>query len=120
VCPWARLWKICYTEVGCGTAEFLCSLAAKEPSDNFVGVDVSSRSLYKAVEIAASLALENIRFIHADMARLYPLLEPLALRRVYVHFPGPNMRPKFRRRKIVTPLFLDLSTRPSCQGAASA
>ncbi len=28
-------------EVGCGTAEFLCSLASKEPEVNFVGVDIA-------------------------------------------------------------------------------
>ena len=94
-------------EVGCGTAEFLCSLAAKEPGTNFVGVDVASRPLYKAVEIASSLKLENTRFLHADFALMYPLLEPCSLRQVYVHFPDPNTRPKFHQRKLVTPAFLD-------------
>lgn len=94
-------------EVGCGTAEFLCALAAKEPGVNFVGVDVSYRPLYKAVSIAASLGLENARLIHANFAQMYPLLEPRSLQRVYLHFPDPNTRPKFRRRKIITPIFLD-------------
>lgn len=94
-------------EVGCGTAEFLCALAAKEPEVNFVGVDVASRPLYKAVEIASSLKLENARFIHANFALMYPLLEPSLLRQVYVHFPDPNTRPKFHQRKLVTPAFLD-------------
>jgi tRNA (guanine-N7-)-methyltransferase len=94
-------------EVGCGTAEFLCSLAAKAPGVNFVGVDVALRPLYKAVEIASSLKLGNIRFIHANFAQMYPLLEPSALRQVYVHFPDPNTRSKFQRRKLVTPAFLD-------------
>ena len=95
-------------EVGCGTAEFLCALAAREPGANFVGVDVASRPLYKAVEIASSLRLANIRFLHANFAQMYPLLAPCSLRQVYVHFPDPNTRPKFQRRRLVTPAFLDV------------
>lgn len=96
-------------EVGCGTAEFLCSLAAKEPEVNFVGVDVAPRPLYKAVATASSLQLRNVRFLRADFARMYPLLEPCSLRQVYVHFPDPNARRKFHRRKLITPA----SSKPS-------
>ena len=94
-------------EVGCGTAEFLCSLAATEPEVNFVGVDSARRPLYKAVAVAASLQLTNVRLLHANFAQLYPLLEPCSLRQVYVHFPDPHTRPKFHRRKLVTPAFLN-------------
>jgi tRNA (guanine-N7-)-methyltransferase len=94
-------------EVGCGTAEFLCSLAFREPEVNFVGVDIARRPLYKAVAVASSLQLTNVRFLHGDFAQMYSLLEPCSLRQVYVHFPDPNMHPKFHRRKLVTPAFLD-------------
>jgi tRNA (guanine-N7-)-methyltransferase len=94
-------------EVGCGTAEFLCSLATRAPEVNFVGVDVALRPLHKAVAMASSLQLTNVRFLRADFARMYPLLEPGSLRQVYVHFPDPNTRRKFHRRKLVTPAFLE-------------
>lgn len=94
-------------EVGCGTAEFLCALARSAPAVNFVGVDLAYKPLEKAVEIAASLALENLRLLYGNFAHMYALLEPRSLRRVYVHFPDPNVRPKFRRRRIVNPAFLD-------------
>src|SRR5260370_6591919 len=93
-------------EVGCGTAEFLCSLASKEPEVNFVGVDIAQRPLYKAVEVASLLQLPNVRFLHANFAQLYPLLEPCSLRQVDVPFPDPNTRPKFHRRTLATPPFL--------------
>ena len=94
-------------EVGCGSAEFLCALAAKEPAVNFVGVDLARRPLEKGAEIAASMKLENLRLLNGNFTQMYPLLEPLSLRRVYVHFPDPNTRPKFRRRRIITPAFLE-------------
>ncbi len=50
-------------EIGCGSAEFLCSLAEKSPCTNFVGIDISGPSLRKAVETAFTLELQNIKFI---------------------------------------------------------
>jgi tRNA (guanine-N7-)-methyltransferase len=94
-------------EVGCGTAEFLCSLASREPEVNFVGVDIARGPLYKAVAGASSLQLTNVRFVQANFAQLYPLLEPCSLRQVYAHFPDPNARRKFQRRRLVTPAFLE-------------
>ncbi len=103
-------------EVGCGSAEFLCALAAREPAANFVGVDIARRPLEKAVELAASLALDNIRLLNGNFVQMYPLLEPRSLRRVYVHFPDPNMRTKFRKRRIITPAFLNAMSRALVPG----
>lgn len=94
-------------EVGCGTGEFLCSLAEGEPGVNFVGVDLHLKSLYRAVEISSDAGLGNVRFIVADFRQMYPLLVPDSLRAVYLHFPDPGMKPRYRRRRIFDERFLD-------------
>ncbi len=94
-------------EIGCGTGDFLCSLAGQEPSTNFVGLDISLKSLYAAVETARSLSLDNIRFIKAPAQLVYPLFAPGSLRAVYLHYPDPCLRPKFRPRRIFNRVFLD-------------
>ena len=38
---------------------------------------------------------------------IYPMLAPSALGFVYLHFPGPNAHPKFRKRRIFSRRFLD-------------
>lgn len=94
-------------EVGCGTGEFLCALAARHPDVNFVGTDVNLKSLYAAVNTAGAMALHNIRFIKAPMQYLYPLLAPDSLWVVYVHFPDPCLKPKYRKRRLLNRTFLD-------------
>lgn len=94
-------------EIGCGTGDFLCSLAAQDPAANFVGLDISLKSLYAAVARAHSLSLENIKFIKAPVQLVYPLLVPGSLRAVYLHYPDPCLRPKFRPRRIFNMDFLD-------------
>ena len=94
-------------EVGCGTAEFLCALARRDPGTNFVGVDVHKKSLQNAAALASSFALDNVVFVSADFKLLYPLLARESLRRVYLHFPDPNVRRKFRSRRIFSERFVD-------------
>jgi tRNA (guanine-N7-)-methyltransferase len=94
-------------EVGCGSAEFLCSLAQKYPRTNFVGIDISGRSLLKAVEMADVSALHNIKFINADFHLMYPLLRPESLAAVYLHFPDPHLKPRCQKRRLLNETFLD-------------
>jgi tRNA (guanine-N7-)-methyltransferase len=93
-------------EIGCGTAEFLCALALEHPQVNFVGVDISSKPLFKAISRAEALALPNIKFIKGDFKRMYPLLAADALQAVYLHFPDPHMRQRYRKRRVLSPEFL--------------
>jgi tRNA (guanine-N7-)-methyltransferase len=94
-------------EIGCGTADFMCALASQEPHTNFIGIDVAWKPLFRAVRTASALSLDNIKFIKAEFKLLQALLVPASLEAVYLHFPDPNCRPKFRKRAIFSPAFLD-------------
>jgi len=94
-------------EIGCGSAEFLCSLAEKAPTTNFVGIDISARSLRKAVEIAFALGLQNIKFINADFHLMYPLLRSNSLSAVYLHFPDPHLKARCQKRRLFNETFLN-------------
>ncbi len=93
-------------EIGCGTGEFLCWLAAQEPEVNFVGVDVFAKALYKGVEEASEMGLENIMFIRAPIQFVYPVLPDNAIRTIYMHYPDPHLRAR-GQHKIFNSPFLD-------------
>jgi tRNA (guanine-N7-)-methyltransferase len=103
-------------EIGCGTGEYLCSLARQEPGANFLGVDLHLRSLHHAINIASELGLDNILFVKANFRLMYPVLAPASLRAIYLHFPDPNMKPKFRKRRIFSERFLDEAQRALMPG----
>ncbi len=94
-------------EIGCSTGEYLCALAAKNPTTNFLGVEINLKSLYVAVRHAAELSLDNIRFIKAPFQHTYSLLTPQSLQAVYLHFPDPSLRPKQRKRQLLDTALLD-------------
>ena len=94
-------------EIGCGTADFLCTQALEHPETNFVGIDVSVKPLFKAIRTAEEHALPNITFIKGDFKQMYPLLLADTLQAIYLHFPDPHMRQRFRKHRVVAPAFLD-------------
>jgi len=94
-------------EIGSGTGELLCALAAGEPAANFLGVDISLKSVYVAVHKARDLGLENVKFAKAAIQYVYPLFVPGSLRAIYLHFPDPCLRPKYRDRRVFNSQLLD-------------
>lgn len=101
-------------EIGCGFGEFLCALAQSNPTTNFLGIDISESSLLQAASQASTLDLKNIKFIAANARLLYPLFVPDSLQAIYLHFPDPNRRRKFRKRQIFTPALLDVVSQALC------
>lgn len=94
-------------DIGCGTGEFICRLAEKYPETNYIGVEVSFKPIYRAVETAAAASLENIRFIRADINLMRPLMPAESLRKAYFHFPIPIRKASRKKHVIFTPSFLD-------------
>ena len=102
-------------EVGCGTGEFLCALAAERPETGFVGVDVSTKSLYLAARQADELGLRNVFFFRAPIDACYPHLVEDTLGAIYVHFPDPFVRAR-GQHKVLNPRFVAAMARAARVG----
>jgi tRNA (guanine-N7-)-methyltransferase len=94
-------------EIGCGTGEFLLGLAAEWSERRFVGVEISRRAVYHAVNQAEAQKLENIKFIKADIRLLYPLMQPDTWSQIHLNYPDPNYSASRRKHRIFSPAFLD-------------
>lgn len=57
-----------YLELGCATGINLLVSAINYPRAHFVGVDFNQQHIEKAKQLANSLGLQNIKFIHSDFA----------------------------------------------------
>jgi tRNA (guanine-N7-)-methyltransferase len=76
-------------DFGCGNGELICNRAQQYPHVNFLGIDQSSKPLYCAVQTAANLNLQNIRFIRGDFIAMLPLLQPQTVANAYYLLPNP-------------------------------
>lgn len=96
-------------EIGCGTGEFLISSAAAQPKDYFIGVEISRRAIYHAVNQSEIASLDNIKFIKADIRLLYPLMKPGSWQMIHLNYPDPNYSAGRRKHRIFDNRFLDAS-----------
>lgn len=96
-------------DIGCGTGEFTNAVALQHPEEWFVGVEISRRSIYHAVNQAARRNIPNVLYIKTDFKLIDPLLEPNSLGTVYLNFPDPNYGGKNRQKhRIFSNEFLSL------------
>ncbi len=96
-----------HLEIGCGTGEYLLALAEQNPTELYLGVEVSRRAVFHAVNQANQARLENLRFIYTDFKMTYPQLRPSTLKAVYLHYPDPNYAKRFVKRRIFDHQFLE-------------
>ena len=95
-------------DIGCGTGEFTNAIAIQNPEKIFVGIEISRRAIYHAVNQAARHRLGNILYIRADFKLISARLKPNSLMNVYLNFPDPNYGGENKRKhRIFTQAFLD-------------
>jgi tRNA (guanine-N7-)-methyltransferase len=93
-------------DIGCATGELICALAAARPEANYLGVDITLKPLYRAVEAAAGGGLANAKLLQSDMLLAYGRIPVGALRAAYLHFPAPLLRNRQRKQRLVAPALL--------------
>ena len=94
-------------EIGPGSGEFLCDLAATHPYTNFFGIEVSHRAAATCAALAGEYGLANLRVLRADFKLLKPLLPKNGWSMIYLHFPDPPHKNGDQKRRILDQAFLD-------------
>lgn len=94
-------------DAGCATGEFAIAMAVRTPHRCFIGFDRAAKPLYRAVDTAHRLKLDNIKFMKSDFRVFYPLLQPHSLGAVYYHFPSPYVKARHDRAGVFGTRFLD-------------
>lgn len=93
-------------DLGCGTGDFVCALAARRRDVFHLGIDSARKPLDHGVQTAAQMGLENVRFLHADAHLVARRLLPRSIANVYIHFPVPFRAARERKRRIYSPSML--------------
>ena len=97
-----------HIEIGCGKGNFVCGMAQKYPDINFIAIEVVPDVMVIAMEKAAPLGLENVRFIIADAALLCDYFDQFEINRIYLNFSDPWKKKKQAKRRLTHKNFLDI------------
>jgi tRNA (guanine-N7-)-methyltransferase len=97
-------------EIGCGMGETTVAIAAAQPQNDFLGIEVHTPgvgSLLKQIEAAG---LGNLRVIQHDAVEvLEHMIAPDSLDGLHIFFPDPWPKKRQQKRRLIQPPFVALA-----------
>lgn len=95
-----------YAELGCGKGQFLLQLAQAHPERLYLGVEMYSSVLLRAVEKQEEKNLPNLRFLRMDATYLTDVFAPGELSGIYCNFSDPWPKDRHAKRRLTSRQFL--------------
>ncbi len=95
-------------EIGFGNGESLLQMAAENPEQNFIGIEVHRPGVGHLLHLIQQQGIQNLRVMNHDAIDILQNQIPEhSLSRVQLYFPDPWHKKKHNKRRIVQPAFLD-------------
>ena len=97
-----------HIEVGMGKGQFIHQLAEKNPDINYIGIEMYSSVLYRALERREQTELNNLFFIRFDAKYLLDIFDQEEVDRIYLNFSDPWPKDRHAKRRLTSSNFLSL------------
>ncbi len=96
-------------EIGFGNGESLLQMAAENPDQNFIGIEVHRPGVGHLLHLIHEQGIQNLRVMNYDAIDILQNQIPEhSLSRVQLYFPDPWHKKKHNKRRIVQANFLDM------------
>lgn len=100
-----------WLEVGMGKGQFIMELARRHPEINFIGVEMYSSVLIRAVQKRETEELENLLFLRSDARTLPECFAPGEVGRIFLNFSDPWPKDRHAKRRLTSRQFLERYTK---------
>lgn len=94
-----------YIEVGMGKGKFITTLAAMNPTINYIGIEKYSSVLVRAIEKRAELDINNLFFIRMDAENICEIFDENEISRIYLNFSDPWPKDRHAKRRLTSKEF---------------
>ena len=92
-------------ELGCGKGEYTIDLAKRNPSVNYIGVDIKGARLWKGAKQATLEQMPNVAFLRTRIEFISSLFAPGEVSGVWITFADPQIGRE--KKRLTSPLFLE-------------
>ena len=97
-------------EIGCGMGETTPAIAAANPGNDYLGIEVHTPGVGSLLKQIAELELTNVRVIQHDaVAVLEHMIAPASLDGLHIFFPDPWPKKRQQKRRLIQPAFVALA-----------
>jgi tRNA (guanine-N7-)-methyltransferase len=99
-------------EIGCGNGHFLTQQALKNPTENFIGIDLKDYRILKSRMKENLLNLNNVRWICGEAgASIEKMFPDKSLDKIYMTFPDPWPKKRHWKHRLFQAHFIPLIAR---------
>lgn len=92
-------------ELGCGKGEYTIDLAKRDPSKNYIGVDIKGARLWKGAKFATQNGMSNVAFLRTRIEFIHAFFAPGEVAEIWLTFSDPQY--KSPNSRLSSPYFLD-------------
>ena len=95
-----------YVEIGSGSGRHLIEQALRNPNALFLGFELRYKRVFRTAEKAEELGLNNLLVVQVDASTIPTIFEPGSLDGIFVLFPDPWEKRRWKKHRILSPEFL--------------
>ena len=93
-------------ELGCGKGEYTVALAERDPSRNYIGIDIKGARMWKGAKYATQHEMTNVGFLRTRIEFINSLFAEGEVSEIWITFPDPQLKTNRARKRLTSPLFL--------------
>ena len=97
-----------HIEIGMGKGQFIHTLASENPDINYIGIEMYSSVLYRALEKQTAEEKPNLYFLRFDAKYLADIFAEHEVDRIYLNFSDPWPKDRHAKRRLTSSRFLGL------------
>ena len=106
---WSQIFKNnnpIHIEVGMGKGRFMMELASLNPNINYIGIEMYSSVLLRAVQKMEENPISNLRFIRMDAREIEDVFASGEVDKIYLNFSDPWPKDRHAKRRLPSRQFL--------------
>lgn len=93
-------------ELGCGKGEYTVNLARRNPSKNFIGIDIKGARFWRGAKTAIEEHLDNVSFLRIQIELISYAFADNEVDEVWITFPDPQIKYKRTKHRLTNMSFL--------------
>lgn len=95
-------------ELACGAGDYTISLAATNPNNLYIGVDVQGERIWNGAKFALENNLDNVLFLRSFIENLQDYIEDYSIDEIWITFPDPFPKTRHEKKRLTNELFLKI------------
>jgi len=94
-------------ELGCGKGEYTVALAEKNPSRNYIGIDIKGARIWRGAKSALEKELQNVAFVRTRIDFIQSIFGDEEVDEIWITFPDPQLKKSRNKKRLTSSRFLN-------------